>query len=235
MLIRYGYVVLMAAADDGNGGGGGTPAAPTPPTPPMPPTPPAPIVAPVAPAAPDAPADLKKLLENSALFKDRLEAERSAATRALLKDLGVKDPDEVKSVLKAHREAEEARKTEAQKAAEKIAALEPAAKRAETLEETIRSYLAAEEKQIPDEKKGLLELAPPVEQPELRLAWISKAKTAGLFATAAAPATPAAPTAPTPPAPTPLPANTRAGGAPPTPTPGNEQKHPRDMTPDEFK
>lgn len=146
-------------------------------------------------------------------------AKADAAVKAALKELGYDKLDDAKAAAKAHREAEESKKSELEKATGKVAELGPKAKRAEALEGTIKRYLDTEEKAVPKEKRDLLDLAPPADQPEARLEWILNAKGKGLFGPGSAePKTPA---------------NSRAGGAAP-PAAGAQDKHPRDMTDAEF-
>ncbi len=151
-------------------------------------------------------------------FKARLAEERAAGAKETLSTLGVDTVDAAKTSIAKAKELELAKMTEAEKAAAKIAELEPAAKKAAALEATIKSYLEAEEKAVPEDKRGLLALAPT--ESHARLEWIAKAKAQGLFA--------AAPTAQQPLA------NTRAGGAAPPAGPNTPQKLPKDMTDAEF-
>ena len=145
-------------------------------------------------------------------------ARADAAVKAALKELGFEKLDDAKAAVKAQRDAEEAKKSELERATGKVAELGPKAKRAEALEGTIKRYLETEEKAVPKEKRDLLDLAPSADSPEARLEWILNAKGKGLFG----PSEPAKP------------ANTRAGGnAPPANGPA-AQKHPRDMNDAEF-
>lgn len=172
------------------------------------------------------PADLKELVSSPDAFKARLSKEREIGTKALLKDLGFGNLDEAKGFFAKAKEAEEAKKSAEQKMQEKIAALEPTAKKAAELETAVKQYLDAEESAIPAEKKSLLDLAPSSEQPHARLAWIAQAKAKGLFTV----------TPPTPPAEEKKqPATSRAGNGNPPPPAHPSPKHPREMTPDEFK
>lgn len=216
---------LMEA--EGGGGAGGAPA-PAPATPAATPAP-APAAAPVAPPAP-LPEDMQKLVSNPDEFKARMAKERELGHKAVLKDFGFANVDEAKAFFDLARKEAEAKKSEQQKLSEKLATLEPLAGEVKSYEELVDGLLEIEVASIPEEKKALLnELAPAGDKASdkrQRLLWIRKAKEKGLFAVQpAAPATPAAP------------ANTRAGnGNPPAPTPpGSNQKHPRDMTREEFQ
>lgn len=161
-------------------------------------------------------------------FAARLAKERDQGTKSLLKEFGFKDPDEAKSFFSTAQKEADAKKTEAQLMTEKLAKMEPLASKAESYEKAIAGYLAAEEALIPEDKKALLELAPPVENPQARLDWISKAKAKNLFAADPAPAAAADATKTL--------ATTRAGsGPPPPPAPPPGAKHPREMSPEEFK
>lgn len=162
--------------------------------------------------APELPADLKELVNSPEAFKARLSKEREVGTKSMLKDLGFANVDEARTFLAQAKKDADAKKTEAEKMAERFAALEPKAKQAEQYERDIREYLEIEEKQIPEDKRSLLDLAPSADSPSARMKWIAAARARGLFAAATAPSqqapkpvTPAntiAPPGPTPPAPT---------------------------------
>lgn len=153
-------------------------------------------------------------------FKARLEAERQAGIKAALKDLGVDSLDVAKTRLTEDAKRREAEKSELQRAQDTAKDLEPKAKRADALEASVKRFLEAEEKAIPDAKKSLLDLAPPATDPVGRLDWIANAKSKGLFGEAAT-----------------TPANTRAGGNPPpaSTTPGTAGKRPAEMTDAEYR
>lgn len=198
--------------------------APTPPATPAAAAPVAPAPPTTPPAAPSAGEEFKNMTPEQ--FSQRLSKEREQGTKALVRELGFEKVDDVKALLVRAKEEAEAKKSEQQKMQEKIAALEPSAKKAVELEAAVQKYLASEEAAIPEAKKGMLSLAPT--DAHARLEWIANAKALGLF-------TVAAPVAPTTPTPAPL-ANTRAGnGNPPPPAPPAGQKHPREMTDAEFK
>jgi hypothetical protein len=213
-------VYLMEAAD-GGAGGGAVPAADdkskTPANPPPP-------------AAPAPGEEFKNMTTEQ--FNARLAKATEQGSKSLLKEFGFKDADEAKSFFEQAKKEADAKKTEEQRTKEKIAALEPLAAQATTLGKTIESYLTVEEGLVPEDKKALLDLAPPADdRPEskaARLDWIVKARAKGLF-NATPPANAGDDKAK-------QPANSRAGsGNPPPPAPPPGQKHPRDMTPDEFR
>lgn len=62
--------------------------------------------------------------QDPAWLPDRLERARQTAVKELLGELGVASPDEIKALLEAKREAEEAGKTELEKATARAAELE---------------------------------------------------------------------------------------------------------------
>ncbi len=158
-------------------------------------------------------------------FNARLASERETAQRKLLKDLGAEKPEDIKGALARLKEAEDAKKSDLEKLTGRVTELEPKAKRADELHAAIVGYLEAEEKAIPEDKRALLDLAPPADQPDARLRWIANAKAKGLF-TVAAPAAPEKKE----------PTTTKAGnGLPPKPADAPAEKRPKDMTDDEFR
>lgn len=194
-------------------------------TAPTPPVPPASAVPPTAstPPAPTAGEEFKAMSVEQ--FNARLAKERELATKAMLKETGFANLDEYKGFITKAKEAEEAKKSAEQKMQEKLAALEPLAPKLAAYEKDWSELLAIEESSIPEDKKSILDLAPPPEQVSARAKWIRNAKLKGLF-NAAAPVVEDKK----------QPANTRAGiGTPPSPAPPPGQKRPVDMTPDEFR
>jgi hypothetical protein len=194
------------------------PASGAPPAPPSS-TPPAPST---SPAAPPPGEEWKGMTQEQ--FNQRLAKEREQGTKSFLKSMGFENVDQAKSFLDESKKLMDSQKTEAQRAAERLASLEPKAKQAETYETTIKKYLELEEKAIPESKRGLLALAPPTEQAAARLEWIALAKMQGLFAESA----PAAATATTTPAaqalpPADKPGSTIAPSGPTPPKPASEQ------------
>lgn len=151
-------------------------------------------------------------------FAARLKSERDAGLKAALGSLGVDSIDTAKAKLEALAKAEQAQLTEQQRLQKQLEELSPLAAKAKSYEATIAATLEAEEKLIPEAKRGLLALAP--ESPADRLAWLAKAKATGLFAEAAAAAA--------------QPATTRAGGTAPASKQPTPAKSVKDMTPEEY-
>lgn len=154
-------------------------------------------------------------------FAARLKSERDAGLKAALSSLNVDSIDTAKARLEALAKAEQAQLTEQQRLAKQIEELAPIAAKAKAYEAMIASTLEAEEKALPESKRALLALAP--DSPAERLAWLAKAKTAGLFADTIAAAAVAQP------------ATTRAGGTAPSPKQPTPAKAPKDMTAAELE
>jgi hypothetical protein len=193
---------------------------------PQQPTVPVAAPAPTQPPAPPAPAAGEEWKNMTAeQFKARLGEATAAGEAKLLKALGVKDPGEIKSALAEFKKLQDAQLSEQERSKKQIDELAPKAQRAEKLEQAVKTLLETEEKLIPDDKKGLLDLAPSADQPEARLTWIANAKAKGLFGTAAAVTTTIEPT----PKPAANPATTMApnGPTPPSPAGGKSafEKH----------
>ncbi len=74
----------------------------------------------------------------------RLERAKGTAQAELLKALGVTSADEARALVEAARKLENERKTEAEKFAERLSALEPRAKQAEALAQKLGAYADAE-------------------------------------------------------------------------------------------
>lgn len=74
----------------------------------------------------------------------RLERAKASAQSDMLRALGVQSVDDAKALVDAARKLEEERKTEAQRTAERIAALEPKAKQADDLASKLGRYADAE-------------------------------------------------------------------------------------------
>lgn len=147
-------------------------------------------------------------------FKARLDEAGSSREKQLLKEFGVKTAAELKTALEEGKKLREAQMTEQQRLEAQVKELSPVAAKSKSMEEDIAFFLQAEEQAIPEDKRGLLELAPGAEQPGARLRWIASAKAKGLFgATAPAAAAGAAQGATRPPAP----ATTMAPPGPSTP------------------
>lgn len=203
------HVFLNAAGDAGGAGGGG--AAPAPAAP-------AAGAAPAAAPVPAAGEDWKAMTNEQ--FNARLAREREAGTKELLRSLGFDKPEDAKARIAAAKALEDAQKTEAQKTAERVAALEPRARLADEYEKTIKGYAETEFKALPPEAQKLVE-AQAGEDAHARLTAINNLRSSGVLAKLGAPAAPA-------------PITTRAGGTPPPAAPTGK-KHPRDMTPSERK
>lgn len=169
-------------------------------------------------ATPEAGAEFRSMSPEQ--FAARLKAEREAGQRAALGVLGVDSLDVAKARLEAQKQAELATLTEQQRLAKQLEELAPVAARAKAYEQTIAQTLASEESAIPEGKRGLLALAPI--EPADRLAWLSKAKAAGLFSGGAAAGAVA-------------PVTTRAGGTAPSPQQPTGPKPVKDMSPEEYR
>lgn len=182
-------------------------------------TPPVTVAAPVAPPAPAVPEhheDEVKLPRSA--FNERISSARSAERAALLKELGITDPAEVRSLLAEKHAREEATKSAEQRAAEKEAALVAERQRVESLLATVRARSEVEMGALTDAQKQAV-LAIAGDDPAKRLAAIDALlptwKTAAPVAVPA-PVTPPAPVAPPAPPPPAPPATTApARGAPP--------------------
>ncbi|MDB4930538.1 MAG: hypothetical protein JWM10_3022 [Myxococcaceae bacterium] len=160
------------------------------------------------------------------LSETDVAARVAAAEGELLKRLGVSKIEDAETAIKERRAAADAEKTALERLTGKVEELGPKAKRADSLEATLKTYLAAEEAGVPKEKRDLLDLAPPADQLEARLTWLANAKKKGLFAVEAPAAADKKAEE--------KPANTRAGGAAP-PAGGATAKRPAEMNDAEFK
>lgn len=201
---------------------------PAPVTPPATPVVAAPPVAPVAAAPVVAPAPDAPPQTDPAWLNPRLEQAKRAAQAALLAELGVEDPAAAKALLAAAKAAEEAQKTELQKARDEAAALKPKAARAAQLEQTIKSRADIELAGLTEAQRAAVTAVAGDDSAKvlstidaLKPTWVSAAPAPVATpapAPAAQPAPPAAapPAAPAIPAP---PANTSP--APTAPTSGN--------------
>lgn len=169
--------------------------------------------------------DQKKLVANAELFNARLAEERGKGEKAreaeLLAKLGFKDTAEAEAFSKAARAEAESKKTELQKAQDRAKALEPLEQQTKDQAAVIATYAKTEFEALPDEAKKLV-TAQAGEDPVLRLKTISALRESGVLAKLAPVVDPKKP------------ANSRAGVTPPAPA-GTQQKHPREMTPEEFK
>lgn len=78
-------------------------------------------------------------VELEEVLKERLKRGEEAATKRLLEALGVSDVETAKNALKAHSEAEEAKRTELDKLQLKLTAMEQRAMKAETALESLKT------------------------------------------------------------------------------------------------
>lgn len=222
----------------------GTPAVPTTPAPVVaqppaapaaPQAPPAPIAA--APAVSAAPTE-EQVIMSAAAFKDRLERAKATDRAALLKDLGVTDPDEAKRILSEHAKEQEKQKSLAQKHAESESERKRLAE--ENAQYAVAMKAMAEREMgtlTPEQQKAVRDVAGDNHAAQVRTiaaltpTWKTTAPQAVVTAAPngapapAAPVTPPAPAAPAPviPAPVAAPLNT----APPaigTPPPATQQE-----------
>lgn len=104
----------------------------------------------VPPPAPSATGDDKA----PAWLPERIEQAKRAATADALKALGVDSIDAAKAAVSKARELEEASKTELQRYADKVSALEPMAKRAADLEATIGRIADVEVSRLTEEQRS---------------------------------------------------------------------------------
>lgn len=191
-----------------------------------PPAPAAPTAATsTAPTAPAPGEEFKAMTPEQ--FAARLAKERGLGVAEWIKGAGFSKAEEAAATLKAARDQAEAQKTELQKLTERAASLEPRAKAADTYEAELKKYAEQEFKALPDEAQKFV-TAQAGDDALARLRAITGMRESGILAKLTAPAAPADPAKP-------AAANTRAGGTPPAPAPPTGQKHPRDMTPAEFK
>jgi pyruvate dehydrogenase E2 component (dihydrolipoamide acetyltransferase) len=130
---------------------------------------------------------------------DRLRRTEEAARKALLKDLGVEDPKDAKKALADYKARIEAEKSELQKANERAASNEAAAKERDVYRAKVETWAKAEFDKLGDAQKAAIERLAgddPLKRADaielLRPTWTNAAPPAGA-APAAAPAAPAAP------------------------------------------
>lgn len=210
----------------------GTPApAATPAPAPSAPSPPATQSAPApAPAATPATvsAEQQPQAPDPTWLNSRLEQAKRSARDAVLKELGVADAAAAKAILEAAKAAEEAQKTELQKAREKAAALESVAQRATVLEQTIKSRADLELASLTEAQRAAVAAVAGDDSARvlatidaLKPTWTSAAPVAEQQPAAPAPAVP---TAPVPPAST-APAPTAPPGTGPTSPPDRKAEY----------
>ena len=203
-----------------------TPAGPTAPAAPTTPavTPPPPVAAPVAapvatPPAATAPAPVAPppvADTNPAWLPERLTRAEEAARTALLKELGVSDPEKAKAAIKAAHDAEEAKKSAEQRAVELDAKLKGTQTEAERQAALIKEHAGRMLMALtPDQQKAISDFAGDNPTEQLRAIhhfapiWAKQAdELAKATQAVTPPATPpAAPPANTSPAPTAPPSN----------------------------
>jgi hypothetical protein len=163
---------------------------PDPETPPGAPAPAAPAVVP--PAAPATPPAVAKVEMTSEQLKERLAESGGAATKALLKELGFKSPDDAKAALKKLADIEAANLSEAERRQAEIDALKPRAERADRAAALLLELANEQLKGLPEEARKLID-DEVGDDPEGRILMVKLAK-----AMAPAGATPAATTVATP-------------------------------------
>jgi hypothetical protein len=151
-------------------------------------------------------------------FKARLDAERAQGLKQALKELGFDKVDDVKAQIAKAKAAEDAQKTELQKATERAAALEGDAAKAKAYGETIAVYAKSELDALPAELKALV-TAQAGEDAHAQLKTIAALRSSGTLAKFQA---------------APAPANSKAGGTAPAPA-GNQEKTPDQMTREERR
>jgi 2-oxoglutarate dehydrogenase E2 component (dihydrolipoamide succinyltransferase) len=115
---------------------------------------PAPVSAapPAASAAPATPTEPH--VGEPGWLPERLKRAEEAARSAVLKELGITDPAQAKAALDAARAAEEAQKTQAQKDAERIAALTQSSARVAELEAIAKGRAEYEMAKLSDSQKA---------------------------------------------------------------------------------
>jgi len=152
-------------------------------------------------AAPEKPRVLASDLPEDALTK-RLESAKASERAALLKELGFESIDAAKAAKAAQAAAEEAAKSEAQKATEERARLLKEAERAKSLSTTLASHSKLQLDTLTAEQQSAVR-AVAGDDAELQLRTIDALKPTWAAATPAAPAQNPAPrdTAPAPSAP----------------------------------
>lgn len=206
----------------------GTPAVPATSMPVMPP-PVVPVVptAPIAPPAPITAAQVPAAVtatdpDNPTWLPGRLAQAKEQAQKALLKDLGVTDPEEAKRILAEHAKEQEKNKTLAQKHAEAESRAAKLAAELTPLQESVKAIAATELAALPPDWQVAVKAAAgddPAAQLRQIAAFkplIARPSPAAMPATpapqvavaAVVPAAPAVPATPPPPAPVAPPLNT---------------------------
>jgi pyruvate dehydrogenase E2 component (dihydrolipoamide acetyltransferase) len=178
----------------------------------------APAVPTPAPAAPT-PATQSDDAKEPHWLAARLQRHEEAARKSLLKELGVEDPKDAKKALADYKARVEAEKSDLQKANERAASNEAAAKERDVYRAKVEAWAKAEFDKLGDAQKAAIERLAgddPLKRADaielLRPTWGVSAPPAGAAAPAAAPA------APTAPAPIAAPANIAPPPAAPRPS-----------------
>lgn len=159
-------------------------------------------------AAPAAAAAPTPVSMTSDQLKERLGEAGNAATKALLKELGFKSPDDAKAALKKLADLELATKTDAEKRQAELDALKPRAQRADELETQFTALVEEQFKTLPETVQKAID-AEAEGDPEARLILMRVLRASGLGAAPASPAQPAVP-APANVSPSPAPAPSAA-------------------------
>lgn len=123
----------------------------------------------------------------------RLDEERRKGAAALLKDLGVENIDAIKAVIAAAKQAEDAKKTEAEKLLGRISELEPAAKRVAELEAVVKAQADAALQSLTEAQRAAvtsaLQTLGKADDPAAQLSMVAAVRSAApVAATAQAPA-----------------------------------------------
>lgn len=178
----------------------------------------APIVPSAPPSAPSAPPDESTVRMSPAALKARLDEERSKGRAALLKEFGFEKHGDLAAVLKAAKDAEDAKLSEMDRLRKQLDEYKPKVERLSALEQRVASMVDAQFSALPENIKSAIDGVANGD-PEERLRMIDVFRKAGMLnpsqpvSTAQPIATPASPAA----LPAPL-ANT-AGQPPPRPAP----------------
>lgn len=169
-----------------------------------------------APAAPN-PAPQSDDTKEPHWLAARLQRTEEAARKALLKDLGVEDPKDAKKALADYKARIEAEKSELQRANERAAALEAAAKERDVYRAKVETWAKAEFDGLNETQKAAIERIAG-DDPLKRAEAIELLRPTWAIAAPAAPVVPAAPAAPAAPPPIPAPANIAPPVAAPRPS-----------------
>lgn len=157
----------------------------------------APVVAPVAGSAPITPQP-----EDPNWFKPRIAQATKSGQESVFKALGVKDEAEAKALLERARAAEEATKTELQRAQDRAKGLEATAARVVDLEKTVKARADVELAALTEPQRAAVASLAGDDPARtltaidaLKPTWVAPAAPA-VVTTVVAPAAPAAPAAP---------------------------------------